>query len=50
MTTIQQMTRPIPGVWQFSDYGQRPVEGIALYQYSRGWWECEQHGQGHPLQ
>lgn len=31
------------GVWNVHQWGQRPVEGVAVYRYSWGY-ECEQDG------
>ena len=32
------------GAYLVYDYGQAPIEGIAVYQYRNGAWRCEMDG------
>ncbi len=40
-----QVYRPTGGVYAVHERGQRPVEGVMVYEYKRGVWVCERCGQ-----
>ena len=44
---MQQVTCTAPGVYLIHEEGQRPVEGVAVYQYAKstGAWVCQECGE-----
>ena len=40
-----QVYRPTGGVYAVHERGQRPVEGVMVYEDKRGVWVCERCGQ-----
>jgi len=42
VTQLLQVSSCLDGVYSVHEEGQRPVEGTAVYQYSKSW-SCEEH-------